>query len=478
LADRKSAGSKTVSSNVVTLNFEPGMEGVRTALFHLCDGICDTDGDGLNDDDERLTHATDSYEDDTDSDGLLDGHEVQTHFTNPLDPDSDDDGLNDREEVNTYSTNPLNPDTDGDGLTDGDEVNVYLTDPLNPDTDGDGFSDGEEVSAGSDSKASNSTPPANHESSLIINTLANDPAGGTGFPFNQKFFIARPLGARCNPGNGGVTCGATTPQQGAPLRGAGMVSVDRGLSPPGFPLPRSAIKATVSGSLPQYAPYNYLSTYASGARNDNAFFGPGFGPGRRTLTFPAGAGPAARVAISPGANQFGGTMRLLGAMGAKRAHRYKNKAFVGTSLYSFEALGRECTISCYATGAQSNFQSHRYQTVMGKATTAHITALGLPWTTGAVSITATAGPFPTFFRRSGYDHRTARGLGTIQLVAPQLARWEFPNRSGPWDRHTGAIGILRIKFAPEPSGWMVLVAGVSFLSVAYRRRMRRQLTNR
>ena len=109
---------------------------------------------------------------------------------------------------------------------------------------------------------------------------------------------------------------------------------------------------------------------------------------------------------------------------------------------------------------------------MGKVTTASITTLGLPWTTGAVSITATAGPFPTLFRRSGYDNRTAKGLGTIQLVAPQLVRWDFPNRSGPWDRHTGAIGILRIKFVPEPSGRVMLVAGMVLLSIIYRRRDR------
>ena len=164
-------------------------------------------------------------------------------------------------------------------------------------------------------------------------------------------------------------------------------------------------------------------------------------------------------------------MRLLGSMGGKRAHSYKNKAFVGTGLSSFGVLGSECTITCYATGAQSNFQYHQYQTVMGKATTANITTLGFPWTTGAVSVTATGGPFPTLFRRTGYDHRTSKGLGTIQLVAPQLVRWEFPNREAPWDRHTGAIGILRIKFVPEPSGWAVLVAGVGFLIVLHRRRI-------
>jgi hypothetical protein len=113
---------------------------------------------------------------------------------------------------------------------------------------------------------------------------------------------------------------------------------------------------------------------------------------------------------------------------------------------------------------------------MGKATTAYITTLGFPWTTGTVSITATAGPFPTLFRRSGYDQRTAKGLGTIQLVAPHLVKWNFPDRSGPWDRHTGAIGVLRIKFVPEPSGWVMFAVGVGFLVMVPKRR--RQLTNR
>jgi hypothetical protein len=53
---------------------------------------------------------------------------------------------------------------------------------------------------------------------------------------------------------------------------------------------------------------------------------------------------------------------------------------------------------------------------------------------------------------------------------------KFPNRSDPWDRHTGAIGILRIKFVPEPSGWVMLVTGVGFLMVLYR--MRASLASR
>jgi hypothetical protein len=113
---------------------------------------------------------------------------------------------------------------------------------------------------------------------------------------------------------------------------------------------------------------------------------------------------------------------------------------------------------------------------MGKATTTYLTTLGFPWTTGAMSITATASPFPTLFRRSGYDHRTAKGPGAIQWVAPNLVKWDFPDRSGPWDRHTGAIGVLRIKFVPEPSGWVMFAVGVGFLVMVPKRR--RWLTNR
>ena len=107
-----------------------------------------------------------------------------------------------------------------------------------------------------------------------------------------------------------------------------------------------------------------------------------------------------------------------------------------------------------------------------QATTASITSLGLLWTTGMVTITATDGFFPTFFQRTGFDNRTSMGLGTVQLVAPQLVRWEFPDRDAPWDRHTGAIGVLKIKFVPEPSGLGMLSAGLGLLVVLYRVRGR------
>lgn len=146
----------------------------------------DSDGDGINDVDEKF-YGSDPYEFDnttldSDSDGLADYLEVYVYKTNPNDIDTDKDLLSDYDEVfvtltnplmadtdsdgiDDYNedtdgdglvngrelelgTNPLNKDTDGDGLGDFDEVTVTLTDPLVADTDGDGGSDGWETANG------------------------------------------------------------------------------------------------------------------------------------------------------------------------------------------------------------------------------------------------------------------------------------------------------------------------------------------
>jgi len=62
-------------------------------------------------------------------------------------PDTDGDGLNDEEEA-VLGSDPELKDTDGDELSDFDEVRIYKSDPNNIDTDGDGYSDGQEVSGG------------------------------------------------------------------------------------------------------------------------------------------------------------------------------------------------------------------------------------------------------------------------------------------------------------------------------------------
>jgi hypothetical protein len=58
--------------------------------------------------------------------------------------DTDGDGLADDEETASYATDPCAPDTDGDGAPDGAEIfsGPFGTDPLDPDSDGDGHRDG------------------------------------------------------------------------------------------------------------------------------------------------------------------------------------------------------------------------------------------------------------------------------------------------------------------------------------------------
>lgn len=65
----------------------------------------------------------------------------------PVVKDTDGDGLNDEEEAKA-GTDPKLADSDRDGLGDREEIQVYGTDPLDPDTDKDSYLDGQEVKSG------------------------------------------------------------------------------------------------------------------------------------------------------------------------------------------------------------------------------------------------------------------------------------------------------------------------------------------
>ena len=150
--------------------------------------VPDTDGDGLNDQQEALL-GTNPLNPDTDGDGLTDGQEVLTHFTNPLNPDTDGDGLTDGYEVNTSLTNPRVSDTDGDGLSDGYEVNISTTNPLVADTDGDGINDGPEVTTFfTNPKSQDTDGDGLHDlQEIVIGTNPNNPdTDGDGLTDGQE----------------------------------------------------------------------------------------------------------------------------------------------------------------------------------------------------------------------------------------------------------------------------------------------------
>ncbi len=123
-----------------------GLSDYAEAITHNTNPLLvDTDGDGLSDYAEVVTYTTNPLLADTDADGLTDYVEVITYLTNPKLADTDSDGLSDQSELLTHSTNPLLADTDGEGLSDYVEVITYLTNPNLADTDGDGLDDHFEI---------------------------------------------------------------------------------------------------------------------------------------------------------------------------------------------------------------------------------------------------------------------------------------------------------------------------------------------
>ena len=100
---------------------------------------------------------------------------------------------------------------------------------------------------------------------------------------------------------------------------------------------------------------------------------------------------------------------------------------------------------------------------MKNVVTSTVKAQYVGWTTGTVTVTALRGPFLSVMQRKGYDARTSKGLGNIQLVSPLLTHWR-----GEQLTETTAVGILKLTFTPEPARWMMLVAGVSMLGLLYR----------
>jgi hypothetical protein len=244
--------------------------------------------------------------------------------------------------------------------------------------------------------------------------------------------------------------------------------------------------------------------------------------GNQIFSYRAGPGQASGyIAVDPGPNRFGGTMKLLGR--SRSNQFWFSPAYGGYLNTSLQALfqfhgggdgpggnapwldlttmgnnprpsvgyrGQRCPfLGTYASIANpprnpcpsrtTNFagrtdgnMSPDY-TVSGALVTdySRFIMTETEWTTGRAAVTAPGFGFTTVIQRTGFDNRTPGGVGTIQLVAPNLTNWFFG--AGPTVSSLGGISVLKLQFVPEPAAWMALGSGVLVLGLLDRVRARR-----
>ena len=269
--------------------------------------------------------------------------------------------------------------------------------------------------------------------------------------------------------------------KGNPLTGEQIVTLT-GAGPAGFFLkaaPTAPVKVpgptgfglrrTTSGEFNNIFPYVYSYTYATLRNDAGSFFGGG-GPGAFYRKYVQGAKVLARANVKAGENQFGGVMRLLGQLTTKVCYYRNGGCSLGQNNWRYDAAGASAyTVAGMVTkGYNAMYTAMYYHTNLMQVSTVMVQGFRFPWTTGSATVSGLDAPHITLEKRQGYDNRTAQGKGTIQLVTPLLTRWTQP----AFDQFTGGVGILRLRFVPEPGKWMMLVAGLSLLGIFYRGRGR------
>jgi hypothetical protein len=297
-------------------------------------------------------------------------------------------------------------------------------------------------------------------------------------------------------------CGDATLQPGSPLTGQGSIhttgatSTSRtGSNPRNFTLIASDLYRIVDGASPAvgwnagWSRHHVLweKRYWN-LRNERGVFCKGCGPGRYSssprFSFEAqGWGGSTdddwngKLGINPGANKFGGTMKLLGTVYANAGyitHGYETYAAKYTWLFDYIGDGADASGSAITAPAFGQTYNYYYGRKYGKIIKNAVQAFALSWTTGTATVSAIGGydyvhgasPFVTVMARAGFDHRDEHGYGEIQMVSPMLTRWFV--WGGQHNYFTGGIGIMRLRFTPEPHTWMLLGAGVSLLGLLYR----------
>jgi len=285
--------------------------------------------------------------------------------------------------------------------------------------------------------------------------------------------------------------------KGAPLTGGGLASTTAkgagkafGFSAaPATPAGKGndGFRRTTSGEFAAIFPYIYSYTYFT-LRNSKGAFGPGEGffttaatPTALSIPYITGTGMAANtvanVKVKRGANTFGGVMRLLGQSDTKVCYFNKQGCNLGGANWLYDVIGTDLitpsgsytSMGVVTKGYITSGTEKYYHTVLQTPSTFTVKGERFPWTTGTVTLTALGrGPHKTTEVRKGFDSRSVSGKGKVQLVSPLLTHWLVPN----FEFETGGIAILKLEFLPEPSKWMMLVAGLSMLGVLYHYRGR------
>jgi hypothetical protein len=262
-------------------------------------------------------------------------------------------------------------------------------------------------------------------------------------------------------------------QAGAPVTGSWSATTGANGAFNFAKAPASAGGIRVTGQVGEFAaiyPYVYSYTYAT-LRNDKGSFGPGSGPGNFNLLLKQGV-KVASITVKEGAAKFGGTMTMLGNLTTKVCYYRNGGCSLGANNWRYDAIGTSAPTKngVVTVGYLATYKAYYYHTALHATSTIDVEGSRFPWTTGSVTLTATGrGPHKTILYTQGFDNRTTTsGKGTIQMVTPTLTRWLQP----ALNFETGGVGILRIRFVPEPQTWAMLFAGVSLLGVGYRMRGR------
>jgi hypothetical protein len=276
-------------------------------------------------------------------------------------------------------------------------------------------------------------------------------------------------------------CAPASRQAGLPLTGGGALvttgttSTTRTASNPrAFTVPMSDLSRVTSGAsflsttavpLPYGTiPFQFEIEYAD-LKNDSGAFSNGGGPGGFTVL--RSLSDIAKVRVTAGTNQFGGTMRLLGQYRTNRGVLSASTSVAATPWYlQYIGAGTETANGKVTAGLTAKgmiFRTYHYSQMFGYSPRS-VTVSVFPWTTGTAEVTALSGPQATVLKRIGYDNRTPNGAGTVQMVSPALTRWKNLYS----DYHTGSIGVMKLVFVPEPEAGLMLAAGISALGLLYR----------